>query len=123
MDIDELKLKISYQIKTRRKQLGLTQKQLADRIGCSKPWVTMMERQNPPLQLDTLLKVCSALECTLLEFFNILYGQTKFPEELIAEKIKQSVFEALSQEPIIADVHVFLSRSPQNGCKPSKKKK
>ena len=112
MDIEELKCKISAQIKKRRIQLGLTQKQLADRIGTTRPWCTMMEKQNPPIQLDTLLKVCTALECTLAEFFNVLYGQDKFPEEIIEEKIKQSVFKALGQENIIADVKVFLRRYP-----------
>lgn len=48
-------------IRTRRKQLRLTQDQVADLAGCSKPSVIAAEAGKPTLRLDKLISILDVL--------------------------------------------------------------
>lgn len=49
----------------KRKEKGLTQRDLAEATGLSQPMIARFERKTNAPQLDTLLKVADALDCTL----------------------------------------------------------
>lgn len=52
-------------VRSRRKELGLTQAELAERMSVSAPYVNQLERdRGSPPQLDTVAKVAEALETT-----------------------------------------------------------
>ena len=48
-------------IKERRQALGITQKELADRVGVSRPMIAMIESGEREPSLDTLVRILSAL--------------------------------------------------------------
>ena len=64
MEIDEVKLyqRVGESVKRRRKEVGMTQSQLAAEVGVLRTSVTNIEtgRQKAPLHL--LFKICAALE-------------------------------------------------------------
>lgn len=49
----------------RRKMLNLTQKQLADATGLAQSGIARLESKKTVPQLDTLVKIASALGCVL----------------------------------------------------------
>lgn len=49
----------------RRKMLNLTQKQLADATGLAQSGIARLESKKTVPQLDTLMKVATALGCAL----------------------------------------------------------
>lgn len=52
-------------VRARRKELGLTQADLAKRLKVSTPYVNQLEKdRGSPPQLDTVAKVADALETT-----------------------------------------------------------
>lgn len=51
---------------SRRRQLGLTQQELADRAGVSRKLVCDAEAGKLTMQLDGLVKICNALDCDLV---------------------------------------------------------
>ena len=56
-------------IKALRKERGLTQVQLANRVGLSQPSIVLAERGEDHLTLRTLRKIALALEVDLLDLF------------------------------------------------------
>jgi len=58
-------------LKIRRKQLGLTQKQVADRIGASKSNVAIWETGSSTPTGDYLITLCEILRVTPVDFFKI----------------------------------------------------
>lgn len=45
-----------------RKEKGLTQRELAERLGSSKQWVSDIERSKKSFRFDSFLKIAMALE-------------------------------------------------------------
>ena len=57
------RLKLIQQIVVRREELGLTQAQLAKRLGVSQPFIAKIENDDASnLSLETLIKIAHALE-------------------------------------------------------------
>ncbi len=57
------RLKVIVQIIERRKQMGLTQSQLAKRMGVSEPFIAKIENDEAVnLSLETLVKIADALD-------------------------------------------------------------
>jgi transcriptional regulator with XRE-family HTH domain len=56
---------IGARIRARRQELGLTQQQLAERVGVARQWVVRLERGNPRAELDPLLRTIFELELDL----------------------------------------------------------
>lgn len=54
--IVELKLQLSNALRKRRKKLGLSQKELAQRLGSSQSRVAKMEGDDPSVSIDLLIR-------------------------------------------------------------------
>lgn len=52
-------------LKDRRKSLGLTQKELAERIGRERTYINRIEKGETDMQLSSFLRIASALGLTL----------------------------------------------------------
>ena len=66
---EALHRRIGKRIRARRRQLGLTLKQLAGRTGVSVSMLSMIERAESSASVSTLYKVAAALDSPLHEFF------------------------------------------------------
>lgn len=62
--------KLGLKIKTRRKELGLTQQQLADKMNISLNFVGKIEVAFSKPSLDTLIDIAATLETTVSELTN-----------------------------------------------------
>ncbi len=73
--------------KLRRKK-NLTQQQVARRASLSKTTISNLESgKQVKIELDTIGKLCEALECTPNDIFELDYG----PDENIARKQKKAI--------------------------------
>jgi DNA-binding XRE family transcriptional regulator len=67
-------------IKCRRKNLGLTQKQVAEIVGVSESYICKIERTDPPrMSIDVFLKLTKALGLSVQEVFgeDIFYSSAR----------------------------------------------
>lgn len=51
----------------RMEELGLTQKQLAERMGCSQQYISRILKGTENLSIETITKIENALELAILE--------------------------------------------------------
>jgi transcriptional regulator with XRE-family HTH domain len=56
---------IAEQVSERRRELGLSQKQLAELTGTTQSAIARLESGGRPPRIDTLLRITSALDCEL----------------------------------------------------------
>ncbi len=56
---------IAGQVVERRKALGLSQTELAERCGTTQSAIARLESGGRPPRIDTLLKIATALDCDL----------------------------------------------------------
>jgi predicted transcriptional regulator len=56
---------IADQVTERRKELGLSQQQLAELTGTTQSAIARLESGGRPPRIDTLLRITSALDCDL----------------------------------------------------------
>lgn len=56
---------IAEEVASRRKELGLSQKQLAELTGTTQSAIARLESGGRPPRIDTLLRITSALDCEL----------------------------------------------------------
>ena len=61
--------KNQFRIKELRKKLGLTQVQLAAKVGLSQPQIVVAERGDDQITLRSLRKIALALEVELIDLF------------------------------------------------------
>ena len=54
-------------LKELRTQAGMTQQQLADSVGVSRPFITDIENDKKTAKVQTLINIANALGCTLDE--------------------------------------------------------
>ena len=76
---DELRTRISINIKILRGKLGMSQEALADRAGLHRTHISQLERGTLNLGLDTLIAVAAALG---VEEVELLAVPTEMPEPL-----------------------------------------
>ena len=57
--------RIAEDVAKRRTQLGLSQRQLAERVGTTQSAIARLERGGRPPRIDTLLRIADALDCDL----------------------------------------------------------
>jgi ribosome-binding protein aMBF1 (putative translation factor) len=57
--------RIAEQVAERRRELGLSQKQLAELTGTTQSAIARLESGGRPPRIDTLLRITSALDCEL----------------------------------------------------------
>lgn len=84
-------LKIGEFIKSQRTQLGMTQKELADKIGCTDKAISRWETGKGMPDVSFLIPLSNELNITLNE---LLSGERIMPEELI---ISQEVSEIIEK--------------------------
>lgn len=84
-------LKIGEFIKSQRTQLGMTQKELADKIGCTDKAISRWETGKGMPDVSFLIPLSNELNVTLNE---LLSGERIMPEELI---ISQEVSEIIEK--------------------------
>lgn len=75
---------IGERIRTARKQAGLTQKQLADRLNVKYPNIAQWELGTRNPKLETLLKIARALNVTVYDLVDKDYWSNISPEEYAA---------------------------------------
>ena len=57
---------IAIKIRSRMEAMGITQKQLADKMGCSQQYVSLLLKGNENLTLETIARIEYALGISLL---------------------------------------------------------
>lgn len=57
-------MKIANRIKELRLERGMTQKQLAQAVGCSQPMIAMWEKEECEPTASAIVKLSEALNCT-----------------------------------------------------------
>jgi transcriptional regulator with XRE-family HTH domain len=57
--------RIAEQVAERRRELGLSQQQLAELTGTTQSAIARLESGGRPPRIDTLLRIASALDCEL----------------------------------------------------------
>jgi transcriptional regulator with XRE-family HTH domain len=57
--------RIAEQVSERRRELGLSQQQLAELTGTTQSAIARLESGGRPPRIDTLLRITSALDCEL----------------------------------------------------------
>ena len=100
MNAEELKERVSQNIKRRRKTLKLSQEQLAERANVSKDTINSIEGRRVWPSDKTLVLICAALGCDVYRFFLPLETVPKDGDEIYSE-IKESV--ALHIKALIND--------------------
>ena len=48
-------------LKTRRKEIGMTQQQLADEVGCQRTYLSRIEKGETDIQLSSFIRIARAL--------------------------------------------------------------
>ena len=59
--------RIAMMMLDRMEELGLTQKQLAERMGCSQQYISRILKGTENLSIETITKIENALELAILE--------------------------------------------------------
>ncbi len=57
--------RIAAKVAARRTHLGLSQRELAERVGTTQSAIARLERGGRPPRIDTLLRIAEALDCDL----------------------------------------------------------
>ncbi len=57
-------MKVAQRIKELRQERGMTQKQLAQIVGCSQPMIVMWEKEECEPTASAIVKLSEALNCT-----------------------------------------------------------
>ena len=57
--------RIAAKVAARRTELGLSQRELAERVGTTQSAIARLERGVRPPRIDTLLRIADALDCDL----------------------------------------------------------
>lgn len=83
MELDYVAL--GQRIRLRRKQKGMTQSLLAERVGIEPSNISHIERAASKVGLNTLVKIANALECTVNDLLcdSLISDRTSFENELL----------------------------------------
>lgn len=79
-DLARTPRQIGATIRRNRKRLGMSQRELGDRVGLRQETISLIETGNPATRLDTMLSVLAALE---LEFRIAARSRGSDPRDLI----------------------------------------
>ncbi len=75
-----LRQDFSRNLKARRKQLGWTQQELADKCRKTVRYVNHLENTGPNVTIDTLETLAKALDCTIFDLFQSARGKKRAPK-------------------------------------------
>ncbi len=94
-------------IKNRREELGLTQKNLADKLGKKRSSITFIENKGKDISVILLEEIAEALSCDLSYFFPS--QKLKRPRVLMSYNYGDENTNSLSEGEVIADAHAYVS--------------
>ena len=94
-------MNVGERIRQLRENLGLSNRQLAKKAGLSQPVMNRIENGNRKADIETIEKICDALEITLTDFFNV-NDQEMSPEYL--ELLKNAKELTPEQLKILNDI-------------------
>ncbi len=101
---------IGRRIQQYRKKKGLTQEQLAEKVGLSTNYISAVERGVNALNLDKLVEVINILECSADEIFaDVLNNGYEIKTSLLTEQI--SKLSKIEQERIFAVVQTLIDKA------------
>lgn len=109
MDVDP-KI-IANRIKTKRVELGLSQKNLAERVGVTPPAINRFEKGEKSPSVDTLLKLAKALGVSTDFLLGAESGEDIFIDKDVSEAFKD--FKALSlghRQMVLANIKFLKSQ-------------
>jgi transcriptional regulator with XRE-family HTH domain len=82
--------KLGKRIKLAREKKNLTQEQLAEIVGVSNNYISNIERKYSKPSLETLIKICNALEVTPdYVLLDSIYTSKEYIKDEIAEKLRK----------------------------------
>lgn len=67
MDEHELALAFGVKLRQKRRQVDITQQELADLVGVTRIYISMIERGETSITLEKVYRLAKALNCTLSE--------------------------------------------------------
>ena len=99
MTTEEVQLVYSENIKRRRIEKGLTQEQLAEKIGMSPKYISDIETARKPGSLDTIIQIANILDFEIYEIFlpsskTISYDSKRTKQ--LMKKLRQSINDILN---------------------------
>lgn len=83
-------------LKAIRNKKGITQENLAKKIGLTRRVISAYERKETPVPLDVACAICDTLECTLDELAGREWPRPAFQDE--RQEMMNESFEALNDE-------------------------
>lgn len=109
---EDILLQISNNIRARRKEIGITVQELADRAGVSKGLISQIENSRTIPSLIVLIGIINALDMDLNIFFREIGAGKKAPPILIKRRSEYQYFEKEYAEGF--HYHRVFSRSVKN---------
>lgn len=104
---------IGKRIKMYRMAKGLTQEELAEKIGLSRNYYSAAERGVYSLNLDKVVEIINILDCSADEIFaDVINKGYKTKTSILSEKI--STLPKEEQERILAIVDTLVTTTKQN---------
>lgn len=109
---EDILLQISNNIRVRRKEIGITIQELADRAGVSKGLISQIENSRTIPSLIVLIGIINALDMDLNAFFREIGAGKKVPPILVKRRDEYQYFEKEHAEGF--HYHRIFSRSVKN---------
>ncbi len=95
-----------------RKQLGLKQSELAEKLGISTTAVSGWERGAAAPDIETLIEICKIFKISLAEMYGIGQNQLSYTETMMLDKYRK--LDTISQDIINYIIDAELSRITDN---------
>src|SRR3546814_12920395 len=95
---EDILLQISNNIRIRRKEIGITMQELADRARVSKGLISQIENSRTIPSLMVLIGIINALDMDLNLFFKGIGAESKAPPILVKRRDEYQYFEKETAE-------------------------
>ena len=103
---------IGRRIQKIRKQKGLTQEQLAERVNISPHYLSALERGVYNIKLDLLVDILNVLNCSADEVFqDVVDSSSKIKASQLSEKLKGLPLQ--EQRKILEVVDIMIANAAQ----------
>ena len=103
---------IGRRIQEIRKQRGLTQEQLAERVNISPHYLSALERGVYNIKLDLLVDILNILNCSADEVFqDVVSSSSKIKASQLSEKLKG--LPVHEQRKILEVIEIMIANSAQ----------
>jgi transcriptional regulator with XRE-family HTH domain len=84
-----LEKKVGQRFKQYREQAGLTQEELAEKVGLNSNYISRIERGDSFPRLETFVGLLNALEISADAIFcDVVFSSLAYSENMISEKLK-----------------------------------